>query len=43
MLPVGRPVAFEAALGWGPLLDLLQDHGFELHLAHLLRADLFPE
>jgi transposase len=28
-LPSGTPVAFEAALGWGWLIDLLEDYGFE--------------
>ncbi|MEV0185787.1 transposase [Streptomyces sp. NPDC050625] len=37
-LPVGTPVAFEAAFGWGRLLELLQDHGFEPHLAHPLQC-----
>ncbi|WP_143079157.1 IS110 family transposase [Streptomyces monashensis] len=32
-LPVGTPVAFEAALGWGWLIELLQDYGFEPHMA----------
>ncbi|GGZ25904.1 hypothetical protein [Streptomyces poonensis] len=42
-LPVGTPVAFDAAFGWGWLIELLQDYGFEPHLAHLLRTDLLPE
>ncbi|MFJ8532873.1 IS110 family transposase [Streptomyces sp. NPDC093591] len=37
-LPVGTPVAFEAAFGWGWLLELLQDQGFEPHLAHPLQC-----
>jgi transposase len=37
-LPMGTPVAFEAAYGWGRLIELLQDHGFEPHLAHPLRC-----
>ncbi|WP_191971898.1 IS110 family RNA-guided transposase [Streptomyces luteolifulvus] len=37
-LPVGTPVAFEAAFGWGWLLELLQDHGFEPHMAHPLQC-----
>ncbi|MFH8347394.1 hypothetical protein [Streptomyces sp. NPDC018045] len=35
-LPTGTPVAFEAAYGWGRLIELLQDHGFDAHLAHPL-------
>jgi hypothetical protein len=27
-------VAFEAAYGWGWLIELLQDYGFDPHLAH---------
>jgi hypothetical protein len=37
-LPPGTPVAFEAALGWGWLAALLEDYGFEAHLAHPLRC-----
>ncbi|MGW7409937.1 hypothetical protein ACWGI9_40655 [Streptomyces sp. NPDC054833] len=37
-LPVGTPVAFEAAFGWGWLIELLQDYGFEPHLAHPLQC-----
>jgi len=37
-LPLGTPVAFEAALGWGWLIELLQEHGFEPHLAHPLQC-----
>jgi transposase len=37
-LPVGTPVAFEAAFGWSWLADLLQDYGFESHLVHPLRC-----
>lgn len=37
-LPVGTPVAFEAAYGWGWLIELLQDYGFEPHLAHPLQC-----
>jgi transposase len=33
-LPVGTPVAFDAAFGWGWLIELLQDYGFEAHMAH---------
>jgi len=36
-LPAGTPVAFEAAYGWGWLVDLLEDYGFEPHLVHPLR------
>ncbi|MFD7408469.1 IS110 family transposase [Streptomyces sp. NPDC059866] len=37
-LPAGTPVAFEAAFGWGWLVDLLQEHGFEPHLVHPLQC-----
>jgi transposase len=37
-LPAGTPVAFEAAYGWGWLVELLQDYGFEPHLVHPLRC-----
>ena len=37
-LPAGTPVAFEAAFGWGWLVDLLEDYGFEAHLVHPLRC-----
>jgi len=37
-LPAGTPVAFEAAFGWGWLLDLLEEHGFAPHLVHPLRC-----
>jgi transposase len=37
-LPVGTPVAFEAAYGWGWLIEMLQDYGFEPHLAHPLQC-----
>jgi len=33
-LPSGTPVAFEAAFGWGWLVELLEDYGFEPHLVH---------
>ncbi len=33
-LPVGTPVAF----GWGWLIELLQDYGFESHMAHPLQC-----
>src|SRR5712672_2908529 len=37
-LPLGTPVAFEAAFGWSWLADLLEDYGFEAHLVHPLRC-----
>ena len=37
-LPAGTPVAFEAAFGWGWLVELLEDYGFEPHLVHPLRC-----
>jgi transposase len=37
-LPAGTPVAFEAAFGWGWLVQLLEDYGFEPHLVHSLRC-----
>src|SRR5512132_4372667 len=37
-LPAGTPVAFEAAFGWGWLVELLEDYGFEAHLVHPLRC-----
>ena len=37
-LPAGTPVAFEAAFGWGWLVRLLEDYGFEAHLMHPLRC-----
>ncbi|MFE0062871.1 transposase [Streptomyces sp. NPDC059003] len=37
-LPVGTPVTFEAAFGWGWLIELLQDYGFEPHMAHPLQC-----
>jgi hypothetical protein len=37
-LPSGTPVAFEAAFGWGWLVGLLEDYGFEAHLVHPLRC-----
>jgi transposase len=33
-LPVGTPAAFEAAFGWGWLVELLEDYGFDPHLVH---------
>ncbi len=35
-LPSGTPVAFEAAYGWGWLVELLEDYAFEPHLVHAL-------
>ena len=37
-LPSGTPVAFEAAFGWGWLVQLLGDYGFDPHLVHPLRC-----
>jgi transposase len=37
-LPVGTPVAFEAAFGWGWLVEVLEDYGFDPHLVHPLRC-----
>ncbi len=37
-LPPGTPAAFEAAFGWGWLVELLEDYGFEAHLVHPLRC-----
>src|SRR5216117_2552083 len=37
-LPSGTPAAFEAAFGWGWLVELLEDYGFEPHLVHPLRC-----
>ena len=37
-LPSGKPVAFEAAFGWGWLARLLEDYGFDPHLVHPLRC-----
>jgi transposase len=37
-LPAGTPVAFEAAYGWGWLVELLEDYGFEPHMVHPLRC-----
>ena len=34
----GTPVAFEAAFGWGWLVELLEDYGFDPHLVHPLRC-----
>jgi transposase len=37
-LPAGTPVASGAAFGWGWLVELLEDYGFETHLVHPLRC-----
>jgi len=37
-LPARTPVAFEAAFGWGWLVELLEDCGFDSHLVHPLRC-----
>src|SRR3989440_11484937 len=37
-LPSGTPVAFEAAFGWGWLVELLEDYGFDPHLVHPLQC-----
>jgi Transposase len=37
-LPAGTPVAFEAAYGWGWLVELLEDYGFAPHMVHPLRC-----
>ena len=37
-LPSGTPVASGAAFGWGWLVRLLEDYGFEPHLVHPLRC-----
>src|SRR6266536_2788566 len=37
-LPAGTPAAYEAAFGWGWLVQLLEDYGFEPHLVHPLRC-----
>src|SRR5215469_16080154 len=37
-LPAGTAVAFEAAYGWGWLVELLEDYGFDPHLVHPLRC-----
>ncbi len=35
-LPSGTPVAFEVSAGWGWLVELLDDYGFQPHLVHPL-------
>src|SRR6266581_1058920 len=37
-LPSGTPVASGAAFGWGWLVGLLEDYGFEAHLVHPRRC-----
>src|SRR5579863_4813758 len=37
-LPAGTPAAYEAAYGWGWLVELLEDYGFEPHLVHPLQC-----
>jgi Transposase len=37
-LAAGTPVASGAAFGWGWLVQLLEDYGFEAHLVHPLRC-----
>src|SRR5499427_9489439 len=37
-LPPGTPAAFEAAFGWGWLLELLEGYGFDPHLVHPLQC-----
>jgi transposase len=37
-LPAGTPVASVAAFGWGWLLRLLEDYGFDPHLVHPLQC-----
>jgi hypothetical protein len=37
-LPPGTPVAFEAAYGWGWLVELLEELGLEPHLVHPSRC-----
>src|SRR5690349_1859895 len=37
-LPAGTPAAYEAAFGWGWLLELLEGHGFEPHMVHPLQC-----
>jgi len=37
-LPSGTPAAFEAAFGWGWLVELLEDYGFAPHLVHPLQC-----
>jgi hypothetical protein len=37
-LPIGAPVAFEAAFGWGWLVEMLEDYGFDPHMVHPSRC-----
>src|ERR1700745_3845740 len=37
-LPEGPPAGFGAAYGWGWLVELLEDYGFEPHLVHPLQC-----
>src|SRR5438034_5576643 len=37
-LPAGTPAAFEAAFGWGWLVELLENYGFDPHLVHPLQC-----
>jgi Transposase len=37
-LPAGTKAASEAAYGWGQLVELLEDCGFEPHLVHPLQC-----
>ncbi|MFI9325081.1 IS110 family transposase [Kitasatospora aureofaciens] len=37
-LSIGTPVAFEAAYGWGWLVELLEDYGYQPHLVHPLQC-----
>ena len=37
-LPPGTPAAFEAAFGWGWLVELREDYGFAPHLVHPLQC-----
>ncbi|MGW4567073.1 IS110 family transposase [Streptomyces sp. NPDC004561] len=37
-LPIGTPVAVEAAYGWGWLVELLEDYGYQPHLVHPLQC-----
>lgn len=36
--PLHTPVAFEAAFGWGWLVELLNDYGYQPHLVHPTRC-----
>jgi transposase len=37
-LPAGTPAAFEAAFGWGWLVEVLEDYGFAPHLVYPLQC-----